>query len=205
MSNKPHFELSRVFDDGSQDEAEIIPVTSLPWDTRMDRRGFLGAGLSAAAVMFLCLAIADDRLLISGSADETINLWSIADRKLIDTLKGHKSAVTSVAPTPDGKTLVSGDSDGIIILWNFEERGFRTFLFDRAANDPDTKAISYTVYDRVTGRRITYTLPCGSKIPPGSVCVCNCVRGSYREPEVTDSFRICTCNKICTCIPVYRR
>src|SRR6185436_4213245 len=54
--------------------------------------------------------------------------------------------------------------------------------------------------------------PCGSPIPAGAVCTCNCVPGSepaYRPPRSTGGGggyggggRICTCNKICTCIPV---
>jgi hypothetical protein len=107
-----------------------------------------------------------------------------------------------MAVTPDGKLLATGHSDGVIILWDLDQPSFRTFLFDRAANDPDTKGVTYNVFDKVTGQRIVFTLPCGSKIPPGAVCTCNCVPGSYREPEYTDSYRICTCNKICTCIPV---
>lgn len=36
----------------------------------------------------------------------------------------------------------------------------------------------------------TYTLPCGSPIPPGAVCVCNCV-------SVPAS---CTCDGVCSCV-----
>jgi hypothetical protein len=36
---------------------------------------------------------------------------------------------------------------------------------------------------------VTYTLPCGSPIPKGAVCVCNCVS----EPAA------CVCNGVCTC------
>jgi WD40 repeat protein len=146
--------------------------------------------------------------LASGSWDNKINIWSVAEAKLLHTLEGHQGSVSALAVTPDAKTLISGDSSGVIIIWDLEERSFRTFLFDRLANDPETKGRTYTVYDRVTGQRITYTLPCGSPIPRGAVCTCNCVKGSYREPYVPDSYsptRICTCNKICTCIPVYRR
>ncbi len=52
----------------------------------------------------------------------------------------------------------------------------------------DIEGIEVSGVDPVTGKTVTYTLPCGSPIPAGAVCVCNCVSGS-----------ICTCDKVCTC------
>jgi hypothetical protein len=109
--------------------------------------------------------------------------------------------------------LACGDYSGVIALWDLEKPGFRTFLFDAAVNSSETKGLSYNVYDQVTGQTITYTLPCGSPIPPGAVCTCNCVPGTeraYRPPAPPrrsgggggGGYRICTCNKVCTCIPV---
>lgn len=48
---KPHFELSRVFDDGSSEGPEIVPLAALPWGLRTNRLGFLGAGVTAAFVL----------------------------------------------------------------------------------------------------------------------------------------------------------
>jgi len=51
---------------------------------------------------------------------------------------------------------------------------------------------------------VTYTLPCGSPIPAGAVCVCNCVPGTYC-PCVAHT--TCTCQSYrpggCTCVPVH--
>jgi hypothetical protein len=60
--------------------------------------------------------------------------------------------------------------------------------------------VKYDVYDQVTGRWISYTLPCGSPLPAGSVCTCNCVAA----PRATRTWSRCSCNKVCTCVPVYR-
>jgi hypothetical protein len=45
----PRFELTRVYEDGTQEPPQIVPVMQLPWDMRTDRRGFLGAALMAGA------------------------------------------------------------------------------------------------------------------------------------------------------------
>ena len=44
-------------------------------------------------------------------------------------------------------------------------------------------------YTDIYGNVYTFTLPCGSPIPPGAVCICNCVTVPVA----------CTCHTICTC------
>lgn len=126
-SNKPQFELARVFSDGTHEAAEIVPITDLPPDMQTDRRGFLGAAIGFAAAL----------LLMDGCA----------------------------TPPP-----------------------------------PDKDKISYKVYDKVTRTWRYYTLPCGSPVPPGAICTCNCVPAV--AASVTHSYSTCTCNKVCTCVPV---
>jgi len=144
------------------------------------------------------------KTLVSGEDDNGIRLWSLPEGQLSATLQKHSRSVEAVAITPNGKTLISGDSDGTILLWDLERQSFLSFLFDPHENESD--AISYNVYNRVTGQTLTYTLPCGSPIPPGAVCTCNCVPGTYQVPTPTiPSFgggTYCTCNKVCVCIPV---
>ena len=41
---------------------------------------------------------------------------------LLNTLKGHSSAVSAVVFSPDGRTLASGSSDRTVRLWNVETR-----------------------------------------------------------------------------------
>jgi WD40 repeat protein len=65
----------------------------------------------------------DGKTLASGSADDTIILWDIANRRpLGPPLTGHIAGVWSVAFSPDGKTLASGSSDRTIILWDVASR-----------------------------------------------------------------------------------
>jgi WD40 repeat protein len=162
----------------------------------------------------------DGTRLISGSVDRLLRLWNVADGRLLQTLPGHLAAVQAVALTPDGTTLVSGDADGVMILWDLATGVARSFMYDPKANQMD--GLVYTVNDKLTGRTLTYTLPCGAPIPAGAVCVCNCVPGTYRPafvltpappragatlPNITfvpgGTTSYCSCNKVCTCIPVY--
>ena len=60
----------------------------------------------------------DNRILVSGSYDNTIKLWSLPDGKCIKTLTGHDGIIYSLVITPDGQTLVSGCQDKTIRLWS---------------------------------------------------------------------------------------
>lgn len=153
------------------------------------------------------------RWLISSGSDGDLRLWSLSEGRLLATFDVERTSSSAIVITPDSKILACGYSSGVIVLWDLEKPGFRGFLFDAAVNTTDTKGITYNVHDQVTGRTITYTLPCGSPIPPGAICTCNCVPGTYRGPTysgggsrsggvIRTGRTICTCNKICTCIPV---
>ena len=50
----------------------------------------------------------DGKLLALASREGTVQLWDVANGNLLDSLKGHSSAVMSVIFSPDGRTLVSG-------------------------------------------------------------------------------------------------
>lgn len=159
------------------------------------------------------LAISPDgKLLASGHADGAVAFWSLENGQLLASYKAHGfSSVLTMAMSADGKWLATGDNTGAILLWDLEQRKLHTYLFDPAANDAGTKGLSYNVYDKITGQTITYTLPCGSPIPPGAICTCNCVPGALvipqppvsRPPVRTGGGRMyCSCDKICTCVPI---
>jgi WD40 repeat protein len=58
-----------------------------------------------------------DKLLASGSADSTVQLWNPATGKpLGPPLRAH-GGVNAVAFSPDGKLLAIGSADGTIQLW----------------------------------------------------------------------------------------
>jgi WD40 repeat protein len=160
-----------------------------------------GKGLCALAVT------PDGKLLASAGDDAKIRLWSVQDGSLEHTLEGHAKRVNALAISPDGKLLVSASEDKIIRIWSLPDGKYLRSLMDLAANYTNTSGIQYKGQNE-SGQVVSYTLPCGSPIPAGAVCVCNCVPGSMSMPSGhTQTFAgtycscdtICTCNRVCTC------
>ncbi len=67
----------------------------------------------------------DGKYLASGSEDNTVRLWNIADKNKTRMSSGHSFDVTSVAFSPDGKYLASGSEDDTIKLWDFASMSMR--------------------------------------------------------------------------------
>jgi WD40 repeat protein len=62
----------------------------------------------------------DGRYLASGSRDNAVKLWSVADRRYVNVFTGHTSWVRSICFSPNGKILASGSCDHSVRLWNVE-------------------------------------------------------------------------------------
>ncbi|MBI1918529.1 MAG: WD40 repeat domain-containing protein [Planctomycetes bacterium] len=60
----------------------------------------------------------DGKEVAVGGADGRIHQFGAADGKLLRSLSGHTSAVTSLVYHPAGPLLVSGSKDGSVRLWN---------------------------------------------------------------------------------------
>lgn len=59
---------------------------------------------------------ADNRLLVSGSADSTLKVWDIRKGKLLHDLPGHADEVYALDWSPDGERVASGGKDKILKL-----------------------------------------------------------------------------------------
>jgi hypothetical protein len=128
------------------------------------------------------------RLLASGSEDKTVKLWSLPDGALLKTLAGRSSSVLSVAISPDGRLLASGSEDKSIKLWSLPDgQPLPTCLMDLEASTTDAQGIQYT------SGGASYTQPCGSPIPPGAVCTCNCVPGRAQPACSCVNHTSCSC------------
>jgi WD40 repeat protein len=64
----------------------------------------------------------DGRRVASGSFDQTVRVWDTATGAEQACLRGHWSAVNSVAFSPDGRRLVSAAADGTLRVWEAARR-----------------------------------------------------------------------------------
>jgi WD40 repeat protein len=71
-------------------------------------------GVTALAFSF------DQRLLATGSVDNTIKLWDVSTGQELRTLKGPVNKFGAVAFSRDGKWLAGGGVDGKIHLWDVD-------------------------------------------------------------------------------------
>ncbi len=91
---------------------EVTPAP-LPSQTWKCVHTFIGHQKWVCSVAFS----KDDKIVASGSEDETIKLWEVDSGREILTMRGHSGYVNSVAFSPDGKILASGSDDKTIRLW----------------------------------------------------------------------------------------
>ena len=60
-------------------------------------------------------------MLVTGSTDRTIRIWSIRDMRLLYTLYGHRSTVRCLGITHDGRFIISGSRDKSVKIWNAKD------------------------------------------------------------------------------------
>lgn len=115
---------------------------------------------------------------LATAKNQKISTWTMPQGESIHTLEGHRSRVTCLAYSNDGNRLASGDSSGVILIWNLASGKLESALFDADANPTASEGVSFEI--EIDGRVVTYSLPCGSPLPPNATCVCNCVPGTLR-------------------------
>ena len=62
----------------------------------------------------------DDKVLASGSSDNSVKLWDAKSGKLVNKIDAHRSQVYAVTFSPDGKRLVTTSRDKTARLWKVD-------------------------------------------------------------------------------------
>jgi hypothetical protein len=137
---------------------------------RFSRRDFLATASAAAAAALAGATTGCAPATPAPAATPQPTLSPAEKARACESIVAHKEAIMALTTSPDGKLLASA-SDKTIKLWALPEGGFVSCLMDLTVNTSDVKGITYKV------GTTEYTLPCGAPIPPGAVCVCNCVAG----------------------------
>ena len=136
----------------------------------------------------------DGKTLASGSGDASIRIWDLQSSTTPKTLSGHGNWVNALVFAPDGQMLFSGGADNSIKIWALPEYEVVACLSDPVAaaavaaaaiRPPERPRTSLQDSQRPIalpdttrsygGGSQSGTAPCGSPIPLGAICTCNCV------------------------------
>ncbi|WP_392534763.1 pentapeptide repeat-containing protein [Nostoc sp. C117] len=103
---------------------------------------------SSGSQWITSLAISSDgKILVSGSDDPKVKVWSLENGQLLNTLSQHSASIKSVAISPDGKQIASASEDKTVKLWELNT-GKLLHNFDTYTNEvkfiafnPDNKTL----------------------------------------------------------------
>lgn len=83
--------------------------------------GFLGSpNLKHNDSVYTVAFSPDDKIVASGSNDNTIKLWDVGTGKKMGTFMGHSNAINSVVFSHDNKFIISSAWDMTLKLWHIE-------------------------------------------------------------------------------------
>ena len=184
--NYPNHRIESIqLPEDSNDSPEIYAAANFESDYRIHRRDFLSvsAGLAGLAIFLPAL--------LQGCATSKI---TVKVPKTVLVKKG-----THLFDSPDGNTVRIAEKDELLDF--VEEQNNYVKVKDQNNNLLYVKKME-AIYEDYTEK----TQACGTPIPSGYTCTCNCVPVSSPRTTRTNSYTICKCNQVCTCnlVPVYR-
>ena len=125
--------------------------------------------------------------------ESRVSLRRVSDGKLI-----RSENFGTITFGSDGHLAVSGDGtklavsrDNSILFISLPDLKLIGCPVDLKEMKDNTKGVKVEGVDVVTGKKVTYTMPCGAEIPAGAVCTCNCVAGATCA---CNSHKSCSCN-----------
>lgn len=132
-----------------------------------------------SSMKFHRIAVTPDGTLAVMLMDSRITLRAVSDGKLVRSenygmINFDKDSLLTVSGDGSKIAVSVGKSILFITLPDLKLVGCPVDLKEMKDN---TKGIEVQGVDVVTGKTVNYTLPCGSSIPAGAVCTCNCVAG----------------------------
>ena len=74
-------------------------------------------------------------MLVSGSEDTTVRVWSLTEQCCTAVLKAHLSYVTSLAFLPGGAGLISGGRDRVLNVWGLDRCVYTAVFYCRAKSN----------------------------------------------------------------------
>jgi WD40 repeat protein len=184
--------------------------TGLP--AKPDKKSLLISKLAGHTGAVRSVAFSPDgKLLASGSQDNTVRLWRVADGELVRTFTGHTGHVFSVSISPDGTLLASASWDGTVRLWRVSNgKAVRTLtghtdLLLSVAFSPDGRLLASGSRDktarlwRVADGELVRTFAghtnyvCSVSISPdGSLLASGSTDGTVRSWRVADGAAVRT-------------
>ncbi|MFM6108009.1 MAG: WD40 repeat domain-containing protein, partial [Sphaerospermopsis kisseleviana] len=113
-------DIQKILADAAQSKSEITRLRPLTASLTTPG-GSLLRTLTGHKNRIRTIAITPDGTkAVSGSDDNTLNVWDLETGTKIHTLIGHNHFVNTVAITPDGKKAVSGSDDNTLNVWDLE-------------------------------------------------------------------------------------
>ena len=84
------------------------------WNMATSEKRSFGVGMKLSWLAMMN----DNRRLIGGMFDGKIRVWDIRSEKLMATLPGHRTRVSTIAVSPDDSKLASGSMASEALIWD---------------------------------------------------------------------------------------